>query len=207
MRQVTTSVYQFDELSDTAKERARAWWRDNLETHDYADSVIEDAVRMGEILGITIDTHAVKLIGGSTRQDPSVWWSGFSSQGDGASFDGRYAYHKGSVAAIAKEAPMSDGKGGQQNADLNQIAADLYAIQRSHFYQVNARIKADSLGHYGDEEAHDDTANAVMECMRDFASWVYRGLELEYEYQSADEQVDETIRVNEYEFDEDGDRV
>lgn len=35
MRTITIELYQFDELSDDAKERARAWW---LSTGDYWDS-------------------------------------------------------------------------------------------------------------------------------------------------------------------------
>jgi hypothetical protein len=42
--------------------------------------------------------------------------------------------------------------------------------------------------------------------MRDFADWIYSQLEKEYEWQNADEQVDDTIRANAYEFDEDGAR-
>jgi hypothetical protein len=36
---------------------------------------------------------------------------------------------------------------------------------------------------------------------------IYKSLEKDYEWQNADEQVDENIRANEYEFDEDGNRV
>lgn len=43
--------------------------------------------------------------------------------------------------------------------------------------------------------------------MREFADWIYSRLEAEYEYQNADEQVDESIRINEYEFAEDGNRA
>jgi hypothetical protein len=47
----------------------------------------------------------------------------------------------------------------------------------------------------------------VTQCMRDFADWIYDQLRKEYEYQMSDEQVDETLIANEYEFDEDGDRI
>lgn len=42
---------------------------------------------------------------------------------------------------------------------------------------------------------------------RDAMRWIYRQLEAEYEYQNADEQVDESIRANEYEFDVDGKHI
>jgi hypothetical protein len=40
--------------------------------------------------------------------------------------------------------------------------------------------------------------------MRDFADWIYRQLESEYDYANSDESVDENILCNEYEFDENG---
>lgn len=43
--------------------------------------------------------------------------------------------------------------------------------------------------------------------MRDFADWIYERLSDEYDYQTSDSAVEETIRANEYEFDEDGERV
>ena len=40
--------------------------------------------------------------------------------------------------------------------------------------------------------------------LRSFADWIYRQLKEEYEYRMSDENVDESIRINEYEFDENG---
>jgi hypothetical protein len=82
MRTIKKTIYKFAELSDRAKERARDWYRGCIESSDY-DSVIEDAARIADILGINLRTRAVKLMGGGTRFDPCIWWSGFSSQGDG----------------------------------------------------------------------------------------------------------------------------
>ena len=52
-REVT--VYQFDELSDRAKEKAREWYRGGQPDHDWWNSIYDDALRMAEILGIEID--------------------------------------------------------------------------------------------------------------------------------------------------------
>ena len=45
------------------------------------------------------------------------------------------------------------------------------------------------------------------ELSRDLMRWIYRTLEKECDWQNADEQVDENIRCNEYEFDVDGERI
>ena len=46
----------------------------------------------------------------------------------------------------------------------------------------------------------------LTEAARDFMRWIYRQLEAAYEWENAVEQVDDSIRANEYEFTEDGER-
>ena len=82
---ICTTVYQFPELSDAAKEKARSWYRELGPHDDWWDSVYEDFERVCEILGIRLKTTPVRLMGGGTRAKPCIWFSGFWSQGDGAS--------------------------------------------------------------------------------------------------------------------------
>jgi len=195
------TVYQFDELSDRAKDKARDWFRQSIEHEDYADCVIEDAARMGDLLGINIRTRPVKLMGGGTRQEPSVYWS--LDRESFASVQGSYSYRKGSVRAIKAEAP--------KDSDLHAIALILQSVQRRYFYSVSA-----SLSHGRDNQNVEvdsdrgrmtaEDCEIVSDALRDFASWIHSQLSKEYEYRTSDEAVDEDIRANEYEFDEDGDR-
>ena len=84
MHIVETPVYDFTELPDAAKDKARAWFRETID-HDYWwDSVYDGFEQICPILGITLATATVRLIGGGTRQKPCIWFSGFWSQGDGA---------------------------------------------------------------------------------------------------------------------------
>lgn len=207
---VTQTVFRFEELDGPAKERARDWWR-NLENDDFDTScTIEDAQRMGAIMGIEFDTRPVKLMGGGTRYDPTVYWSGFSSQGDGACFEGRYRYAKGAAKAIRAEAPT--------DKRLHSIADQLQAAQRGAFYRLEARCQ--HRGHYyhsgcmqvevfdrENEYSTNVDESAVTEALREFADWIYHQLETEYEWRMADEQVDEAIMINEYDFDETGARL
>lgn len=207
----TKTVYRFEELTDSAKENARSWWRE-LENQDFDTSyVIEDAQRMGAILGIELATHPVKLMNGSTRNEPTVYWSGFSSQGDGAQFEGRYAYAKGSAKAIRKEAPTDER--------LHAIADTLQAIQRKAGYKLAARCDCSHAQyshsgwmnvegwHTSNEYSTNVDEDGITRALRDFADWIYRQLEAEYEWRLADEQVDDAITANEYDFDENGRRV
>jgi hypothetical protein len=210
MHTVETTVYTFDELSDDAKERAREWFRDDHLDYDWWDSVYEDAATCGKLIGIDLNQKPVKLMNGSTRYDPAIWFSGFSSQGDGACFEARYAYVKGSAKAIRAHAPL--------DKELHRIADELQRVQRKAAYRIEASTR--HRGHYyhsgcmnvdvyTSDNTIDEPQNAddVVQCLRDFADWIYSQLESEYNYQNSDEQVDESIRCNEYEFDEDGCRI
>ena len=64
---ICTTVYQFPELSDTAKEKARSWYRELGPHDDWWDAVYEDFERVCEILGIRLKTTPVRLMGGGTR--------------------------------------------------------------------------------------------------------------------------------------------
>lgn len=209
-REITTTVYQFDELSDKAKEKAREWWRD-CEQQEFGGfgEASELAETPAKILGIEFSTHSVPLHGGKTREEPKIWWSGFSSQGDGASFEGHYAYAKNCAKAIRSEFPT--------DTKLHAIADGLTSMQKEHGYKITAKIT--QSGRYvhkytmaadvyvGDVEANEEISSAVLELMRDFAEWIYRALEEEYESRMSDENVDDSIRANEYEFTADGERA
>lgn len=208
VRTVETTVFKFDELSDSAKEKARDWWRD-CENYDFdSECIYDNAVECGRLMGIDIDTHGVKLMNNTTRQAPTIYYSGFSSQGDGACFEGHYSYAKGGAKAIRQHAPT--------DTELHRIADELQVLQRANFYRLTASMR--HPGHYYHsgcmEVSVDDSETrregwlrveeSVTQLMRDFADWIYKQLESEYEYRMLDENVDESIRCNEYEFDENG---
>ena len=106
MHNVVIPVYLYSELSSKAKEEARQWWIDAMDPSDYADSVIEDAYQLGSLMGIEIKQREFKTMGGGVRHEPCVWWSGFSCQGDGASFEGRYQPKADNVARVREYAPQ-----------------------------------------------------------------------------------------------------
>ena len=204
-----STIFTFDELSDAAKERAREWYREGNLDYDWWDTVYDDFSTLCEILGVELATHPVRLMGGGTRQKPCIQFRGFWSQGDGASFEGRWRYAKGSVAKIKAYAP--------KDAELHDIAARLNAIQRRNFYQLYAIIT--QRGHYCHEntmqfdvrrdasEATADAGDIIAEAMRDLARWLYARLETEYEFLNSDEMVEESITANAYTFTCNGGRL
>ena len=206
MRTIETTLYQFDELDECAKERARRWYRRGMDDDTYwHEFVYDDANTIAEILGIQIDTVAVPLMDGSKRYKPAISFSGFYSQGDGSCFIGRYEYAKGSTKNIRSHVPL--------DTELHRIADELQAIQKRHFYKLYSRItqsgnychartmSVETFWDYStDEYPSIEVQYEIEQLIRDFADWIYRQLEKEYEYQNSDEAIDDSIRANEYEF-------
>ncbi len=97
---ICTTVYQFPELSDAAKEKARSWYRELGPHDDWWDAVYEDFERICEILGIRLKITPVRLMDGGTRAKSCIWFSGFCSQGDGASYAERRIMRSGQVITL-----------------------------------------------------------------------------------------------------------
>jgi len=208
---VETAIYRLNELSDEARDKARAWYRERGLDYDWFEFVYEDFERICVIFGIDLETRSVRLYGGGIRPKPCIWFSGFWSQGDGACFEARYRHAKAAARRIREYAPQDEA--------LHSIADVLQAIQKRNFFQLHADVVR--RGRYYHEYSmaisvkresptcQDMTADAeevVIEALRDLARWLYRRLEQEYEYLASNEAVDEAIVANDYTFTEAGRR-
>jgi hypothetical protein len=211
-RIIETIVYQFDELSDEAKEKAREWFRKGFEfDHEH---IVDDAATMAEFIGITI-TH--RRLGSH-----AIYFSGFGSQGDGACFEGTWRARDVEPGQVKENAP--------QDTELQRIAKVFekysrifpegsFEVKNRHYGNHSGCASFDfSLGDKFDlaedefvdevsEEEIDEAEEDLKQAARDLMDWIYHQLEKEYEYQNSDEVVDENIRCNEYEFLEDGSRA
>jgi hypothetical protein len=216
----TRTLYQFDELSDEAKETAREWWRSSLCDDFELESTLDAIAEAGNLLGIDFARKHGKR---------AIWFSGFWSQGDGASYDGTWR----AADCNARRVLFNYTGDSKSNVELRRIAAGLLYIaaaypdsrasvsssHRGHFLTMDCEPGDDAPDNFGLNYESDEYDAAMQEwsdafpadeleqLLRDFASWAYRLLESEYEYQNSDEQVDESLRAGEYEFTEEGERV
>lgn len=200
---IEKTIFKFDELTDSAKEKARDWWR-QAESSDMDLLDRDDLEEIAKILGIEFDKRQVPLMNGKTRGESNIYYSGFCSQGDGACFEGRYSYTKGCAKAIRKYAP--------KDMRLHSIADQMQALQRKHFYRISATTS--QRGHYYHSgcmsvdvyldgvDAPRSIEDDMRDILREFADWIYQQLKSEYEYRMSNENVDESIRINDYDFDE-----
>lgn len=76
--------------------------------------------------------RCTRMGGNQHQQQPCIWFSGFSSQGDGASLEATVQYTKGSAREIRVYAP--------QDQILHSIADRLQAAQRQNFYKLSADV-------------------------------------------------------------------
>ena len=204
MRTIETQVFKYDELTDEAKAKARAWYMGvACQDNEWFENEYEYIDTVASIIGISVEKKS-----GRNSNFSAIYFSGFYSQGDGACFEGSYRYAKGALKAIKAYAP--------QDTELHRIAKELQDIQRRHFYQLRATTQ--HRGHYyhsnsmdvnvwNDSDENRDIDGAtddIANCMIDFADWIYSQLEKEYEYQTSDDVAEEMIQANEYEFDIDG---
>lgn len=150
---------------------------------------------------------------GLNRHEPQ--FSGFCSQGDGASFagvlDGRKSEE--APAKIREHAPLDE--------ELHRIADEMCTLARIYFpaHLAISRMGTSSYVHdcsmyvssltpvYGDEddwanEVYEVYEDKVKELMRALARWLYRSLEKEYEYLTSDETVWDSIEANELDREE-----
>lgn len=199
MKTISTTVYTFDELTPAAQSKARDWFRADKE-FDGQDHVIEDAKQCLAFAGFNVE---------------NVHYTGFSSQGDGACFTGAWSAADVEPGKTKEHAPKDE--------TLHAIAAE---VERIAALFPHASLKVEhSGGHYCHEFCTEFTVsiadesgdeidsiarfwreNDLINVSRRAMKWIYRQLESSYEWENADEQVDESIRANEYTFTADGKR-
>ena len=201
--------FTFDELDESAKDKARDKVRYDNVNDEWWDFVYEDAVRMGALIGINISKTDHHRKGRKSHQSIDISFSGFCSQGDGASFEGDYWFVPDALLKV--QAETSDEELlriaqellllqlGRRMRGLEPFSATITTSGRySHSGTMSVTVEADDdqdVVKMNDEGLEDD----VTQLMRDFADWIYKNLEAEHDYLTSDECIDE--RLAEEKFD------
>jgi len=183
-------------MTDNRKEELIERYRDINVDYDWWDAVYENFQLICKCMGVALD-----------KGEPC--FSGFWSQGDGASFTGTFNGEVGDNAPeeIRKHAPL--------DKELHRIADELCMLGRLYYraYAHISRLYGTNYYHehtmfvtgcepvYGDADDWADTVNEAVEeglqvLFRDLAGWLYGSLENEYDYLTSDEVVWDTIVSN-----------
>lgn len=202
----TKTEFEFHELSPSAKERAIQEHAESL-WDDWHSFVIED-------WKAKLDTHGFT--------NPKIYFSGFWSQGDGASFEADFCY--AGDAALQWLEPC----------DLERLTALKVKVRMDGCEPVPELVISGQItqgGHYchkytmaahGDvhldsclneirdecddfiESLKSDPIDAILEHARDLADDIYSDLEKEYEYQTSEQNVAEMSKANDWRYDKEG---
>lgn len=195
MKTKSYNVYSFSELSPKARERAIAKIRECVSQDWEGEDTIEDAKQAFAHAGLNVKT---------------IHYSGFSCQGDGASFTGEWETKNVNPAKMRAYAPTDE--------ELHRIADGFAAIAKAF---PNASFKVSQSGRYmheyctdfafyvtdnegNDIDLEEKIEKELIELARDAMRWTYRQLEKEYDFTMADAQIIENIEANDFEFTEDG---
>ncbi len=181
---ITKYYYTFEELSKDRQELEIEKIRNDEYYLDYEwyEGIEEDFKTILELLGF---------------YDIETYFSGFYSQGDGASFEARWDREKYLTRKIKDYAPKDE--------ELYSIAKELqgFAVgeegivertQHTNYYHSNTMTA--EIG-----EGYNKIANNHFTALcRDLADWYYSRLDEQYEYLMSDEAIVEHMIANEYEF-------
>jgi len=204
MKTVELKLYKFDELSKEVQDKVLSKNRDINVHHDWHEFIIEYCINE-EIPSKGFD---------ATR----IYYSGFWSQGDGAMFE--YDGIKDDMlnkfldTMLIGTEPLSPMR---KQWILNNVYVSAKGRHRGHYnhekccshsiYWEISNTDINYLPNFSQwlESFADDFEAFIIEEYEYICSELYRTLEKEYDYFTEDEQIVETLRMNDYDFTEDGD--
>ena len=195
----TVKTYSFNELSDEAKQVAFNNNSDiNVECWEWYDCTKDEFHTILELIGFyNIDSS----------------FSGFYSQGDGASFSANYRYEKGCLKAVKQHAP--------NDVELHSIVKGIISHQKDNGYLLSCEVS--KRGNYCHSNTmhfswckndniffdwkNDFVEDELDQLFKELADWYYSRLKNEYEYLTSFDVVAEMLDTNEIQFLEDGEGV
>lgn len=189
---------KYQDLSEGAKRNARDWYRraiDRSDLREELDSELAFIHQCAVALGIRYEEGRESF----STNDHDCYLA----------VDGLYAYQKGWKARLEYIV------GGDDRKELLLIGKRLQEAQKPVFYRAYATIHSGLKGSYtkvfGDSSVRvfgvHLVRNEIETSLLGFLEWGVGLLRRQEEYLYSDENVEEAILANEYDFDADGNRL
>lgn len=214
---IEVEVFKYDELSDSAKEKARNWYIEGMD-YEWWEGVYDTAKEDGYEKGFCIDT---------------INFSGFWSQGDGASWSGQLDVREwlekncadsigvSAWCALIQEDVVSKHIQVTQSGRYSHEETMGFANVEDHTdeftddwqMELPSIFKGMEVQHLFDIIATDDTCpyknveditTAIAISAKDYARQIYKQLQEEYDYLCSEEMMIDHFECNDYFFDSDG---
>lgn len=192
MRKKTITVCKFSELTPAVQKRVLDKMRDWQVDYDWYESEIDYWKEKLDLIGF---------------ENAKIAFSGFSSQGDGASFTADINSEKifNTLAYCAER---------YDDARVIDLAEKLYVndgfemrIERTHSnysHERTVKVNVEMDFRYRDNKFWKhimENFEYVLDMLRiDLCHAIYKSLESEYDYLTSDESIIEMIEANDYEF-------
>jgi hypothetical protein len=189
---VTYQTFKFNELSEKAQQRVLEKLYDINVFDDWHECTISDWVEKLDAIGF---------------EKAKIAFSGFCSQGDGASFD----------ATINLEKIIKHLDNKKFNRLLSLVKPNVYMLGmhiesnsysyhycHEHTKRVEMSLDLDDRRYRRLSNLCDELLEAVEELRLDLSHDIYSELGKEYEYLTSEKAIKESIEANEYTFLEDG---
>lgn len=181
-------AYEYNELNDKAKQKLKDSYCEHFVDVDFEVECLETIL---EELGF----HNAKIA-----------YSGFWSQGDGASFTcDKWQYKKGMVANIRQSYPLW--------SSLHLIAKELQSLSKKTGYNLEFNVYRRSHHYYHENTVacdfgYNEYDEKIQDYVDDAVKWLcktlYDSLEQAYYAAISDESIEDFYTSNEYLFDEKG---
>lgn len=191
---ISTTVYTYDELpNDAAKSKARDWFNEGHYDNFWAECVIEH-LQAEKLPALGFDNTVIS-------------YSGFSSQGDGASFTCFIDFLKYCEAFNMALRPMI-----RRLVESGEVQVCAKIVRTSHHYSHENTVCSDwDIEINRDKyplifEALDTICEGIQDNARQTMREIYRELEKAYDWEVGEENTAENIRANGYTFTETGKR-
>lgn len=187
MRTITHTILSFAEMNEEQKAKAI----DFMTTREYESG--DNAFAEG------IDSHHVEVLQAHGFNDIKSSWSGFSSQGDGASFTA------GSINVekfLRKLGKWSAFKVLHNAISTGELSLNVVSIDShySHEYTVKGNVHTYWPDTAKQEEKAIELEYLTTEFVRKVSREYYRDLESAYNQSVSEEGIKDMIEANEYEF-------
>ncbi len=204
MRQEIINLYKFEELSEESQQKAIENNIDINVDYEWSEYSIEQWKERLHMIGF---------------ENAEIRFSGFSSQGSGASFTSDIDLEK--IINTLAMCGLSYSNYHKYNALERMEYHGLIDIQAevrrtsNHYVHENTCTVHHSFDYYHDTGLTDTQFNNIEGIAQDFieeieylrsqlSQEIYYDLRKEYEWRNSDEQVKESLIANEYEFTADG---
>lgn len=220
-------TFTYQQLSDEAKEKVKAWWYEHGLWHDWYEDSYERFKEEGYELGFVIGR--INFTGFYSQGDGACWsgqidlvqwlnthtedsiareaWcqlmqEGWADKHIPIGFDGRYS-HSGTMSIGYWDGMIGDPDG------IRDLEPDHQLMQQASIFKgMNAldllNIITSSDFPY---KSMADIAEATHESARDYADEIYKQLREEYEYLTSEANLIEMCDINDWQFNNEGEMV